>query len=295
MSGVVAIVPVFDGDGMLGRCLGALLETEPLLSIVIVDDGSRDASLAVASEIAATAGGRVRVVALGRNRGFAGAVNRGVEAAVAAFAPDIVVLVNQDCFVKPGWLAPLVAALGDPTVAAAGARLLDADGATLQHAGARIEANGLTTHLGRGLRDPCAHRAPQDVDYVCGALFALRAATWQRLGPFDEGYAPAYFEEVDFCVRARSQGLRVVYVPASEAVHEEASTSSSVRTFYRRYHGSRMRFVVRSLVPELGVAAWLRSELAWLLQLRDRAQLAALLRAYARVPALVLEKRRARP
>jgi GT2 family glycosyltransferase len=292
VSSVVAIVPVFDGESMLAHCLGALLESDPSLAIVAVDDGSRDASLVVASEVAASSGGRIRIVALGRNHGFAAAVNRGVEAAIAAFAPDVVVLVNQDCFVKPGWLAPLVVALGDPSVGVAGARLLDADGATLQHAGARIEANGLTTHLGRGVRDPHAHRASQDVDYVCGALLAMRAATWKRLGPFDEGYAPAYFEEVDFCVRARGCGLRVVYVPASEAVHAEASTSHSARTFYRRYHRSRLRFVVRNLVPERGVAAWLRSELAWLLRLRDRAQVGALLRAYGRVPALVLEKRR---
>jgi GT2 family glycosyltransferase len=295
VSSVAAVVPVFDGESVLARCLDALLDSDPSLRVVVADDGSSDASLALASQWAAASSGRLVVVALGRNHGFAGAVNRGVDVAIETFAPDVVVLVNQDCFVKPGWLAPLVAALADPAVAVAGARLLDADGATLQHAGAHIEANGLTTHFGRGLRDPRAHRDARDVDYVCGALFALRTPTWTRLGRFDEGYAPAYFEEVDFCVRARRHGLRVVYVPASEAVHAEASTSGSARTFYRRYHRSRMRFVVRNLLRERGAAAWLRSELAWLLRLRDRAQVAALLRAYARVPALVLEKRRARP
>jgi GT2 family glycosyltransferase len=292
---VTAVVPVFDGEAMLERCLGALVEAGPALTIVVVDDGSRDDSLRVATGVAAPAGGRIEVVALARNHGFAGAVNRGVAAALAAFAPDVVVLVNQDCFVKPGWLAPLVSALSDRTVAAAGARLLDADGTTLQHAGARIEANGLTTHLGRGSRDAGAHREARDVDYVCGALFAFRATTWERFGPFDEGYAPAYFEEVDFCVRARRAGLRIVYVPAAEAVHAEASTSPSPRVFYRRYHASRLRFVVRQLARERGAVAWLRSEAAWLLRLRDRDQLGALVRAYARVPLLLLRQRRARP
>jgi GT2 family glycosyltransferase len=292
---VTAVVPVFDGAAMLTRCVGALLDTDLALTIVVVDDGSRDESLRIATGLAASAGGRIDVVALGRNHGFAPAVNRGVAAARASFAPDVVVLVNQDCFVKPGWLAPLVSALSDSAVAAAGARLLDADGATLQHAGARVEANGLTTHLGRGSRDVDAHREARDVDYVCGALFAFRASTWERFGPFDEGYAPAYFEEVDFCVRARRAGFRIAYVPAAEAVHAGASTSASPRMFYRRYHASRLRFVVRQLVRERGVVAWLRSEAAWLLRLRDRDQLGALVRAYARVPSLLLEQRKARP
>jgi GT2 family glycosyltransferase len=291
---VVAVVPVFMGEAVLSRCLDALLATGDHLSIVVADDGSTDASLSIARRHAAPSNGRILVLALGRNHGFAGAINRGVEAAMAAFGPAVLVLVNQDCFVKAGWLAPLVEALADPLVAAAGARLLEADGATLQHAGARIEPNGLTAHIGRGARDDRAHRDACDVDYVCGALFALRTETWKRFGPFDEAYAPAYFEEVDFCVRARREGLRTVYVPTSEAVHAEASTSPSPRAFYGRYHRSRLRFVVLHLVREHGAAAWLRSELLWLARLRDRDQLGPLLRAYARVPGLLLEQRRAR-
>ncbi len=291
----IAVVPVFNGEAVLARCLAALLESDLALPVVVVDDGSSDCSLDVARRCAASSGGRVHVLALGVNRGFASAVNRGVCAALSFDpAPDALVLVNQDCFVKPGWLAPLLAALDDPAVAVAGARLLDSDGETLQHAGARIEPNGLTTHLGRGSRDVRAYRDACDVDYVCGALLAFRAPVWERFGPLDEGYAPAYFEEVDFCVRVRRAGLRVVYVPGAEAIHVEASTSGSARTFYRRYHSSRLRFVVRHLVRERGAAAWLRSELGWLLRMQDRSQLGALMAAYARVPALVVEARRSR-
>jgi GT2 family glycosyltransferase len=82
-----------------------------------------------------------------------------------------------------------------------------------------------------------------------------------------------------------------VYVPASEAVHAEASSSgASTRTFFRRYHRNRLRFVVRHVARERGFFAWAASELAWLAALRDRNQLGALAAAYLEVPRFVLER-----
>lgn len=299
MTRAVAIVPVFGGARLLPSCVGALLSADQDLDVLVVDDGSPDDSVAVASALAASSGGRVRVLPLEANLGFAGAVNCGVDAALRGpRLPDVLVLVNQDCVVKPGFLAPLVSALSDSRVAVAGARLLESDGVTLQHAGARIEPNGLTTHPGRGCTDPAFAREAVACDYVCGALMALRTDTWRRFGPFDEGYRPAYFEEADFCAKARAAGLLALYVPDSEAVHAEASCSSP-RQFLRRYHGSRIRFVVRRLWPELGVRRWLRAEARWLASLRRGSDLVPVLAAYAQVPRLLAEllreRRRVRP
>lgn len=285
---VSVVVPVFDGAPLLDSCVAALLDDERV-ELLLVDDGSTDASVDVATRLAAASDGRVRVLALGCNGGFAAAVNRGMETLVQRRpAPAIVVLVNQDCVVRKNWLAPLLATLDDPRVAVAGARLYEADGVTLQHAGARVEANGLTTHAGRGCRDDAFARTKADCDYVCGALMALRMETWNRFGPFDEGYRPAYFEEVDFCATARAAGMRVVYVPGCEAVHTEASCSTPA-VFLARYHRSRLRFVVRRMWREKGLGRWLVAEAAWLGSLQSLEQLRPVLAAYARVPRLLVE------
>lgn len=294
---VLIVVPLFQGEPWIKECLDALLATRyPRLSIVVVDDGSADAGPSIARRVSREREGRIDVIATGGNRGFAAAVNRGVEwGAANPNPPDVVALVNQDCVVSQGWLEPLVKALRDATVAIVGARLLDADGITLQHAGARIEANGLTTHLGRGSRDPKAWREPNEVDYVCGALFALRLSTWTRLGPLDEGYAPAYFEEVDLCVRARREGGKVLYVPESQACHLEASASGvGSDLFLRRYHRSRMRFVVRHTNTAAGAVRWLGAEAAWLVRLRRWSEIAPVLRAYVLAPSLCWELARDR-
>lgn len=287
-SRVVAIVPVFNGASLLTPCVDALLEDEAV-DVLVVDDGSRDDSVGFAMRLAHDSGGRVRVLALARNHGFAGAVGRGVEDCLSrGVASTLLVFVNQDCVVRPGWLAPLREALLDPCVAVAGARLYEADGVTLQHTGARVHANGLTSHFGRGIRDEAFAREVIDCDYVCGALLALRAETWRRLGGFDQGYRPAYFEEVDFCSKARGQGMRVVYVPGSEAVHAGA-TCSSPSEFLGRYHQSRIRFVVRRLWSEAGFFRWARAEAAWLIRLRSSAQLRPVLAAYLHLPSLMAE------
>ena len=292
-GGTAVVVVAFEGEALLGDCLDALLaDMEPGLEVFVVDNGSRDASLEVARRREAARPGLVHTLALPRNFGFAGGVNRGVAALLARESPpEVLVLLNQDCVVSRGWLAPLVEALADPGVAVAGARLLEADGVTLQHAGARLEANGLTTHVGRGCRDPGAHRERSDVDYVCGALVAMRTETWIEFGPFDEGYTPAYYEEVDFCMRARSAGRRIVYVPGSEAVHLEAASSvAGSALFLRRYHRSRLRFVVRVLLGRGRTLRWMVAEASWLLRLRHWRDFSPVLAAYVRVPWFFAER-----
>ncbi len=288
----IAIVPVRDGERWIPRCVDALLATDDdALEVVAFDDASRDGSLALLRSLAAREP-RLHVLAGSPGVGFAGAVNRAAAWAIAERpALELLAFVNQDCFVDPGWLAALRDALAGPSVAIAGARLLDADGVTLQHAGACVSANALTSHLGRGSTDPSAFGSARDVDYVCGALFAVSRRTWLEDGPLDEGYAPAYFEEVDLCRRVRRAGRRVVYVPGCRATHLEASSSGAgSRTFLERYHRSRMRYVVRAHVDDFGAWRWLYAEAGWLLRLRRWHEIAPVLRAYARLPRLVAER-----
>jgi len=300
---VTAVVVTWRGEQWIESCLRALLATHyDALDVLVVDNGGRDSAAAVSriansgGVAAARCGGRVAVLALERNFGFAGGANRGI-ALAAARGADIVALVNQDCIVDADWLAPLVSTLiHDRDVGVVGATLFDDDGVTLQHAGGVVAANGLTSHIGRGNRRAKAVAASainHDVDYVCGALIALRVDTWKRLGPLDERYFPAYFEEVDFCVRAREAGLRVLYVPASQGRHAEACSSdgASSSLYLRRYHRSRLRFVAHHLLGSGSASAWLRAELNWLLRLRRWREIAPVLAAYGQLPRLLAERR----
>jgi GT2 family glycosyltransferase len=180
-------------------------------------------------------------------------------------------------------------------VSVVGARLYAEDGRTLQHAGSRVAANGLTQHIGRGEVSSGNYRACRDVDYVTGALFAFTGETWSRHGPFDEKFFPAYFEEVDFCRRCQAAGGRVVYVPECEAVHLEGSVlAAGSRAFLSAYHAGRVRFAAQHLLVRGKTMRALRAEAAWLSSLRRASEIAPVLAAYRRLPRLLYERRCAR-
>lgn len=287
-----AVVVSYRSESCLESCLVRLLACDPerLVAVVVVDNASDDASASVARDVAAGAGGRVVVATTTRNEGYAAGANRGADLAARAADPDVFVFVNPDCRVRPGWLAPLLDAFADPVVAVAGSRLLESDGVTVQHAGGVVGANGLTRHRGRGLPASACDADGGPIDYVCGASMAVRACAWRRAGGFDERFRPAYFEEVDLCLRLRDEGLRTVYVAASEAVHDEAASSGGSRAAYLgAYHRNRLRFVARHLIGRGRTLAWLRAEVSWLGGLRTKEEVAPVLAAYASLgwPALV--------
>jgi GT2 family glycosyltransferase len=281
----VAIVPVYDGGDALVEAVDALLRSQPRaprVLLVVNRDGA-----GVSDRVARKHGENVELLRPASNLGFAGGVNCGIAHALTGAAPsEAIVLVNQDCIVEIDAIHRLVATLDDPSVGIAGALLFDRDAKTVQHAGGRVHPNGLTDHLGRGGNDAeWTTRGMIEADYVTGALCAFRADVWRSYGPFDAGYHPVYFEEVDFCSKLRRAGLRVVVEPGVRGVHAEASSSGrGSALFLQRYHGSRMRFAARHLLRDGRMASALAAEARWLLRLRTTAEIIPALKAYARLP-----------
>jgi GT2 family glycosyltransferase len=283
-----AIVVAYDAGQDLQRCVEALYASGyGALDVTVVDNASTDDAC---DRLEQSGVGAVRVVRMQRNLGFAGGVNAGVRwlESERALEPDhVLVLVNQDCIVKPGAVAALVArATSDSRIGIVGARILACDEKTVQHAGGMIRDNGLTEHLGRGLPDCALFWTERDVEYVTGALCAFRVETWRTLGPFDERYGPVYFEEVDFCARARRAGLRVVYEPGCVAVHQEARSSGGPASslYLRRYHRNRIRFLAQHRLRRGSMLRTLAAEIRWLAAQRRLRDVWPALRAYTRLP-----------
>ena len=202
------IIPLWNGADVIADCLDAVYAhaNDRLGEVICVDNASPDG----AADLVADRYPQVRLLHQPVNLGFAGGVNVGLEAAQG----DVFVLLNQDCLVQPGWLVALHRALEEhPQVGIVGCTILNADG-TVNHAGARIhypDAFGLhLTEVGNGL---------QETDFVTGAAVAIRRQTWDAVGRFDEGFYPAYYEDADYCYRARRHGFRIAYVPDARVTH----------------------------------------------------------------------------
>jgi GT2 family glycosyltransferase len=213
-------------------CLAALAESEgaPAFETVIVLNGAAPE----VRELVAHGVAGARIVDVEANVGFGGGCNRGVAAAHGS----LVLFLNDDAVVEPTMLAALCArVLGDETVAAAAAVLLNPDG-SLQEAGSRVLADAGTVQLGAGL-DPESPEAValltvRDIDYGSGAALLVRKSAFDEVGGFDPVYEPAYFEDVDLAFRFKARGLRVVLEPAARATHATGS-STSTDTRFRSY------------------------------------------------------------
>ncbi|MEZ4611091.1 MAG: glycosyltransferase family 2 protein [Caldilineaceae bacterium] len=188
----------------------------------------------------------VQLIAGATNRGYSGGNNLGLVQSDA----EIAVLVNPDIEAPPDWLSTLVAAMvADPDIGVAGCLLCDADG-TVQHAGNASRAD--CAHRSPGPRragcrtlHPAGGAAVADVDYVIGAAMAIRRAVRARIGGLDETFF-LYYEDVDYCFRARAAGFRVVYVPTPPVIHHESVTTGKESQFYlEQLHTSRWRFLVK--------------------------------------------------
>lgn len=234
------------------------------MEVIVADNASIDESVAIAESFAPQPPFPLRVLPLKNNLGCAGGNNAGWRACHG----EIIVFLNPDTEVTPGCIEQLVLPLiNSSSIGVTGAKMYYPDSRTLQHAGALIHPNGMTAHFGIGQEDNGQWDTPRDVDYVTGAGFAIRRDLLESLSGFDEEYFPAYYEEVDLCLRVRKAGRRVVYIPTAVMTHHESvalgTDSPALRNLYARM---RIQFCLKnySLVQLLRYGV--PFEVRWLLR-----------------------------
>jgi GT2 family glycosyltransferase len=230
------VVSAWRSAPRLVRCLASIaaLRTDVAYEVVLA---LNEPSPQLLGELAHRVTG-AQVVAIPVNLGFGRACNLGV----ARSRGELVVVVNDDLEVAEGWLDKLVeVADADPGAGAVGSANYNPDG-TLQELGAIVWADGLTTMVDddvvRRLGDRLDFSKPRRVDYCGAASLLVRRSTWDVLGGFDPRYYPAYFEDVDLCLRIAQLGQSVVIQPQSRLVHHRGSSSTLA---FREFVSARNR------------------------------------------------------
>ena len=218
---VSVLIPAFNHFRTTFQCLRSIAEHAPTrtFEVVLIDDGSTDETLLASLVVAG-----LRLVHSGGNTGFVGAITAGA----AASRGRLLLLLNNDTEVRPGWLDALAETFDrDPAVGVVGAKLLSADG-RLQECGGIVWRLGDAWNYGRG-EDPADPRFcfMRDADYVSGAALMIRRDVWDEVGGLTAAYAPAYYEDTDLCFKVREAGYRVVVQPASCVVHHEGVSAGT--------------------------------------------------------------------
>lgn len=229
---VSIVIPTRDRKDLLEQCIRSLDQTTSYrnVEIIIVDNDSREPDTkAYFKELAARTD--LRIVAAPGAFNYSRLINLG---AAQAHGELLMALNNDIEAIEPSWLDELVGQALRPDVGLVGALLLYPD-RSVQHAGVVIGLGGVAGHIFAKSEagDPgyAAHIAvAQDMNAVTGACHVMRRDLFQRLGGLDEKHLAVAYNDIDFCLRVREAGLRVIYTPFAPLLHRHsASRGSDVR------------------------------------------------------------------
>jgi GT2 family glycosyltransferase len=275
------VIPNLNGRHFLGPCLEAVgAQTDQDLETIVVDNGSHDGSVAFLRDRFPS----VRIIELGRNHGFAGAMNAGIREAEGA----LVAFLNNDAEPAPDWLRELRRCLErHPRAAAATAKLVNSQSpALLDGAGDGLTPSFLPFVRGHGKPDEGRYEEETEVFGASGTASLWRADVLRELGGFDERFF-AYYEDVDLSFRARLLGHECWYAPRAVAAHRRGGTAGEDLRFTLFYPARNRWFFLLKCAPGgllvrhtlgllAGEAFW------WARAVRSRSP-RTLLRAYAEV------------
>jgi N-acetylglucosaminyl-diphospho-decaprenol L-rhamnosyltransferase len=275
---LTAIVVTFRSSATLPAVLDALRREAPADAELIVVENAGDPRT---EPLVSARWPGARVITNRHNRGFAGAVNQGLELA----GGEQILLLNPDAGLRRGALGILRRALEHlPEAGIVAPRLLDASGrpvlscypflsiATVAWRHFQLYHLFPDAVLGRYRRRALAPSpsAPFPVDWAQGACLLARRDVMIALGGLDERFV-LYCEEVDLCVRAAARGWRTYFVPEAEVCHAEGSSSgqvvrlklashylSKVLYFDKHLGSSRTRALLAVLLVDLALRSALR-------------------------------------
>lgn len=211
---VTIIIPNWNGAERLALLLPALArQTVPRSRVLVVDNGSRDGSAAIAEDFGASC------LRLDSNQGFAAAVNLGIKNS----ASDWVAVVNNDVEPEPDWLERLLSAAESTRAHYAAGRLMSwSDPGTLDGCYDLISRSGLAWRAGHG--QPAAqYLQPRRIRCAPFTAILLRRALFDHVGLLDERFG-SYLEDIDFGLRCAAAGFYGTYEPSAVAKHQGSAT-----------------------------------------------------------------------
>ncbi len=239
---VSVIIVNYNGESVLNKALQSLygLSQQPL-EVVVVDNGSTDASLELIRSFA-KAYRRLHLVEAQRNCGVAGGRNIGVEVAKG----EILAFLDADGRALESWLPEALVAINqDPRVGSVAPLVLMEDGDTINGAGSFIDASGhgrdrfwgeslvsREADLGRLAGTAC--------DYPMGCGMVVRRPGLETIWPLDEGLLK-WHDDTEIGIRIRRLGYRTLFWPQSRVLHQPGH-SDPARREVRHVESEMARF-----------------------------------------------------
>jgi len=225
------IIPNYNGDEFLDKCLNSLeKEKSYKLEIIIVDNGSKDSSIAIYKKHEKKNLENIKyyLIANEFNLGFPKAVNQGIMLANRLKCPYICLL-NNDIEVESGFIHNLVKSIEkDENIFSVSSKMLQYNNPNfIDDAGDDYTLLGWTKKGGDGRnKSSNKYSKPREIFSSCGGAALYRLSILNEIGYFDENFF-AYMEDVDIGYRALINGYKNVYSPKAIVYHVGSASSGS--------------------------------------------------------------------
>jgi O-antigen biosynthesis protein len=223
------VIPNRNKADLLRKCVSSVVKNKMVKQLIIVDNRSDDGeTLEYYENLKRYFGATVAEVNQPFN--FSHMINVGV----AASNEKLLLLLNNDIeFLEPSVIDTILAVALRPDVGVVGSKLHYPD-LTVQHAGIVLgyhpnEFLVRAMHVGRGAdvkSDGYLGQYARIRNYqaVTGALMGLRRSVFDSVGGFDEVSLPVEFNDIDFCLRVRETGLKILNLPLEGVIHHESAS-----------------------------------------------------------------------
>lgn len=213
-----------------------------LFEVIVIDNGSNDS----AAEDIISVGTKVRKIRLETSLPFSAAVNEGVRAA----AGELLLLINPDVWIPRSSLWELIhfyAKHSDAAAIAPKLMLMRTPG-FINSVGNHVPLFRWGYDLGLGHLDLGQFDHIQEIEAACFASVLIPREKWAAVGKLDEGY-PMYYEDSDWCYRARAMGYEILLAPKAKVYHDFGGNNGSERISSRKLENvtyGRLRFVIKN-------------------------------------------------
>lgn len=247
------------------EALGSLANGDyPNQKVIVLDNASTDGSV----DAIQTAYPDVCLIQLEQNLGYAGNNNVGIESALRQGA-DWVFVLNEDTILSPDCVRTLVdAGEQNPKIGIVGPMVYHHDEPKIiQSAGGMMDRHWRAFHLAQNELDQGVYSEPHTVEWISGCAIMVRRDVIEQVGPLDRRFF-YYWEETEWCVRARTFGWSVMHVPRAKLWHKGVQRNYQPSESIT-YYSTRNRFLMlaKHKAPlRAWVVAWgqtLRTLVSW--------------------------------
>ena len=213
---VSIIIPNYNGGQFLINCLKSIYTLHPSYppEVIIVDNASIDGSQTKAKKKFP----QIKLIQFQKNQGFSKAVNKGIRKAKG----DFIFILNNDTLLEKGCLKELVKTFEkDNKIGIVGGKIINPKG--------KFDLPGfkLNPYLGFMIYDSKNRNQEREIDWVSGSAMMVKKEVFEKIGLLDEKFF-FYFEDTDFCLRAKRAGFKIYYQPKAKIIHLGGVSSQKV-------------------------------------------------------------------